>query len=73
MPQLYRTLPNISRHESAADADHEPRGDFVFVLEQIERGKDPITERNLRSIVAVADWKKQRRMWRYLEERLETG
>ena len=34
--------------------------------------KDPITERELRPIVAVVDWGKQRRMWRHLEERLQT-
>jgi hypothetical protein len=36
----------------------------ILLLPEVERGKDPITERDLRSIVAVADWKKQRRMWR---------
>ena len=45
----------------------------ILFLPAVERGKDPITERDLRPIVAVADWKKQRRMWRHLEERLETG
>ena len=43
----------------------------ILLLAPVERGKDPITERELRSIVAVADWKKQRRMWRHLEERLQ--
>jgi hypothetical protein len=35
----------------------------ILLLEPVEQGKDPITERELRPIVAVADWKKQRRMW----------
>ena len=29
-----------------------------------ERGRDPITERDLRPIAAVVDWGKQRRMWK---------
>lgn len=28
-----------------------------------EPGREPITERNLRPIAALADWQKQRRMW----------
>ena len=28
-----------------------------------ERGRDSISERHLRPIAAVADWRKQRRMW----------
>ncbi len=39
----------------------------ILFLEPVERGKDPITERDLRLIVAIADWKKQRRMWRVLQ------
>ena len=41
----------------------------ILFLEPVERGKDPITERDLRLIVAIADWKKQRRMWRGLVEK----
>jgi hypothetical protein len=33
-------------------------------LPTTERGRDAITERELRSIAAVADWRKQRRIWR---------
>src|SRR5688572_23046543 len=33
-------------------------------LPRIERGKDPITERDLRPIAAMLDWKKQRMRWR---------
>ncbi len=36
----------------------------ILFLPAVEHGKDPITERDLRPIVAVADWKKQRRLWR---------
>ncbi len=35
----------------------------ILFLPAVQRGKDPITERDLRPIVAVADWKKQRRLW----------
>jgi hypothetical protein len=38
----------------------------LLFLPRVERGKDPIQERHLRPIVAVADWRKQRRMWREL-------
>ena len=29
----------------------------------VELGRDPVTERDLRPIVAVADWRKQRFLW----------
>ncbi len=35
----------------------------LLFLPRIERGREPILERELRRIAAVADWKKQRRMW----------
>ena len=38
----------------------------ILLLEPVERGKDPITERDLRPIVAIVDWRTQRRMWRML-------
>ncbi len=36
----------------------------LLLLPPGEKGRDPITERELRPITAVPDWKKQRRMWR---------
>ncbi len=36
----------------------------LLLLPPVEKGRDPITERELRPIAAVPDWKKQRRMWR---------
>ena len=36
--------------------------EVVLYLSRVECGKDPITERELRTIVAVADWRKQRRI-----------
>ena len=35
----------------------------VLFLPRVDSGRDPITERDLRPIVAVLDWTKQRRMW----------
>jgi hypothetical protein len=36
----------------------------ILFLPASERGRDQITERELRPIAALADWRKQRRMWR---------
>jgi hypothetical protein len=33
-------------------------------LPRVQQGRDPVTERELRPICALADWSKQRRMWR---------
>ena len=35
----------------------------ILYLSPTERGRDGITEKKLRMIVAVPDWRKQRRMW----------
>ena len=35
----------------------------ILFLPPCERGRDPVTERDLRPIAAVANWGKQRRMW----------
>jgi hypothetical protein len=35
----------------------------LLFLPRVDRGKDPVTERELRAIVAVPDWRKQRRAW----------
>jgi len=35
----------------------------VLFLPRVESGKDPITERDLRPIAALADWGRQRGMW----------
>lgn len=36
----------------------------ILALPRVERGRDPITERDLRPIAAIVDWRKQRQMWR---------
>jgi hypothetical protein len=38
----------------------------ILFLPAMEAGDDPVTERELRRIVAIADWKKQHRLWRRL-------
>jgi hypothetical protein len=38
----------------------------VLFLPRIERGNEPIQERQLRPTAAVPDWRKQRRMWKIL-------
>jgi site-specific DNA recombinase len=35
----------------------------MLYLPPVERGKDAVIERDLRAIVAVLDWRKQRRIW----------
>ncbi len=44
----------------------------ILDLPRVEAGPDPFTERDLRSITAVIDWRKQRRMWKRLERRAGT-
>jgi hypothetical protein len=36
----------------------------LLFLPPVEKGRDPVTERDLRAIVAQADWTKQRQIWR---------
>ena len=38
----------------------------ILFLPRILKGREPITERDIRPIVAIVDWAKQRRMWRKL-------
>ena len=45
----------------------------ILFLPPIQRGPDPIKERDLRPIVAEPDWQKQRRMWRQLLRRRSNG
>ena len=40
--------------------------DEILFLPRVELGRDPVSERELRRIVALPDWKKQRRLWRGL-------
>ena len=38
----------------------------VLFLPRVQHGPDPITERDLRPIIARPDWQKQRQIWRRL-------
>ena len=38
----------------------------ILFLPPVEHGRDPITEREIRPIVAVPDWRKQRKLWSQL-------
>jgi len=41
----------------------------ILFLPRTTSGRDPIGERDLRSICSVADWKRQRRLWQELHDR----
>jgi hypothetical protein len=43
----------------------------ILFLPPVERGRDPMTERQLRPIAAEPDWRKQRRMWRGQQQSVE--
>ncbi|MEQ9410228.1 MAG: hypothetical protein RIK87_21005 [Fuerstiella sp.] len=38
----------------------------ILFLPRVEAGRDPVTERELRALVAIPDWRKQRKLWRAL-------
>lgn len=38
--------------------------DQILNLPRVEKGRDPLTERDLRPIAALPDWRKQRTEWR---------
>lgn len=38
----------------------------ILYLPRVESGRDPITERDLRPLAAMPDWRKQRAAWRPL-------
>lgn len=41
----------------------------ILDLPRVESGRDPITERELRAIAAIVDWRKQRPQWAILARR----
>ena len=41
----------------------------LLLLPPVEKGRDPVTERELRPIAAEVNWKIQRRMWRKVASR----
>lgn len=38
----------------------------ILCLPRVESGRDPVGERELRRIVAMADWARQRNSWRFV-------
>ncbi len=40
----------------------------IFDLPLVTNGRDPVSERSLREIVAEPDWTKQRALWRGVQE-----
>jgi hypothetical protein len=40
----------------------------ILFLPRIFKGRDPITERDVRPITAVVDWNKQRKMWKEIKK-----
>lgn len=40
----------------------------ILLLAPVKRGQDPVHERQLRPIVAMLDWRKQRQMWTSMME-----
>lgn len=40
----------------------------ILFLPRVERGRDPIKERQIRPIAATPDWRKQRKMWKRLTD-----
>lgn len=51
--ELHAWLSQISPDDQAT----------ILFLSRVKPGRDPISERNLRRIRNMADWRKQRRMW----------
>lgn len=47
--------------------------DELLHLPAVSEGADPITERHLRPLVPLADWNKQRRLWKALLARERRG
>lgn len=45
----------------------------ILFLPAVEEGKDSVTERGVRKVVAEARWRKQRDVWRSLKRQLVTN
>ncbi len=44
----------------------------LLFMARVGSGHDPIHERDLRPVAAIADWRRQRRMWREIVSRFRT-
>ena len=45
----------------------------VLHLPAVEEGRDPVTERDLRPVVAEVEWGRRRAMWREMAVRISSG
>jgi hypothetical protein len=45
----------------------------LLFLPPVLHGRDPITERDLRPIVTVCDWRKQQKLWKRVFSRYAVG
>ncbi|WP_339748161.1 hypothetical protein [uncultured Rubinisphaera sp.] len=36
----------------------------ILFMPRVEQGSDPVTERELREVVGVENWREQQRLWR---------
>jgi hypothetical protein len=61
------TRPRISQIMNLLNLAPDIQETILF-LPRTERGRDPIHLRQLQPIAAAPDWRKQRRMWRELQE-----
>jgi alkylated DNA nucleotide flippase Atl1 len=59
------TRARVSQIMGLLDLAPAIQEDILF-LPRVIRGRDPVTERQLRPIAAAPDWPKQRAMWRDL-------
>ena len=44
----------------------------ILFLPTVESGHDPITERDVRSVAAILDWRKQRKLWKTIRSQAES-
>ncbi|GAB6166187.1 hypothetical protein JCM19992_35360 [Thermostilla marina] len=59
------TQPRITQVMQLLHLAPDIQEELLF-LPPVTQGRDPITERDVRSIAAILDWRKQRAMWREL-------
>ncbi len=60
-----RQATSISLNQHTPDIQ-----EAALFLPRVERGKDPVTERDLRAICAEAGWESQRVMWECVRDEL---
>lgn len=66
---LHITQPRLSQLLNLTHLAPDIQEQLLY-LPRTERGRDPITERDLRHIVAIIDWDQQRKLWTALIDRM---